>query len=65
MEDQTMYYDNHEMVRFQVIAEEWHDQTPNRPHGPGEEVEERKLAPYQIKGSMKSAGLGCSMWWDE
>lgn len=59
-----LFYDNHEWVRFQVIAEEWHDHTPTKPRGPGEEPEERKLAPYKIMGSMKQPGLGCCLWWD-
>lgn len=58
-----MYYDTHEMVRFQVIAEEWHDQTPSGPVGPGDEVVARANAPYRLVGSMKSSGLGVCLWW--
>ena len=62
---QRMYYDNHEMVRFRVIDESWHDQTPTKPLGRGEEAEERRKPPYMIKGSMKDPGLGVCLWWDE
>ncbi|GJC99610.1 RNA polymerase III subunit Rpc25 [Colletotrichum higginsianum] len=31
IEGDRLFYDNHEMVRFQVIDEEWHDQTPAGP----------------------------------
>ncbi|KAJ9137912.1 DNA-directed RNA polymerase 3 25 kd polypeptide [Pleurostoma richardsiae] len=65
LEDQQMYWDNHEMVRFTVVSEEWHDQTPTKPVEYGLEVEERKLPPYKIRGSMKGPGLGCCLWWDE
>jgi DNA-directed RNA polymerase III subunit RPC8 len=60
-----MYYDIHEMVRFQVIAEEWHDQTPTGPMGHGDEPEGQSIAPYKITASMKGPGLGCCLWWDE
>ncbi|RKU41171.1 DNA-directed RNA polymerase III subunit rpc25 [Coniochaeta pulveracea] len=65
-EDQTMYYDTHEMVRFQVLTEEWHDQTPTGPEGLIEEESGgRPIPPYRITGSMKGSGLGCCLWWDE
>jgi len=57
-----MYYDANEMVRFQVISEEWHDQTPT---GPVEIDTPALLPPYTITGSMKAAGLGCYLWWEE
>jgi DNA-directed RNA polymerase III subunit RPC8 len=59
-----MYYDTHEMVRFRVIAEDWHDQTPSGPVGPGDEPTVSAKAPYRITGSMKDSGLGCCLWWD-
>ncbi|KAK1764569.1 RNA polymerase III subunit Rpc25-domain-containing protein [Phialemonium atrogriseum] len=64
-EDQVMYYDIHEMVRFQVVSEDWHDQTPTGPLGVGDEPEGRTIAPYRITASMKGSGLGCCLWWDE
>ncbi|KAK3936481.1 RNA polymerase III subunit Rpc25-domain-containing protein [Diplogelasinospora grovesii] len=65
-DDQVMYYDNNEMVRVQVIAEEWHDQTPNGPpKDASEEPISRVRPPYQITGSMKGPGLGCYLWWEE
>ncbi len=60
-----MYYDTHEMVRVQVIGEEWHDQTPTGPIGAGDVNENLEVAPYKITGSMKASGLGCCLWWDE
>ncbi|KAL2114440.1 hypothetical protein VUR80DRAFT_7128 [Thermomyces stellatus] len=62
LEGDRLFYDNHEMVRFQVIDEEWHDQTPV---GPQQNVEENPpKAPYKIKGSMAKEGLGVCLWWD-
>ena len=49
------------MVRFQVIDEEWHDQTPA---GPTQTDEQPLKAPYKIKGSMAMDGLGVCLWWD-
>ncbi|CAK7208921.1 DNA-directed RNA polymerase III complex subunit Rpc25 [Sporothrix bragantina] len=65
IEDTRMFYDNHEMVRFRVIDEEWHDQTPTKPIERGEEPDERRNPPYRIRGSMKDPGLGVCIWWDE
>ena len=60
-----MYYDIHEMVRFQVVTEDWYDQTPTGPLGVSDEPEGRPIAPYRITASMKGPGLGCCLWWDE
>lgn len=62
LEGDRLFYDNHEMVRFQVVDEEWHDQTPV---GPQQNLEENPpKAPYRIKGSMAKEGLGVCLWWD-
>ncbi|KAL1839838.1 hypothetical protein VTJ49DRAFT_1069 [Mycothermus thermophilus] len=76
-DDQVMYFDNNEMVRFRVIAEEWHDQTPTKPgeaaalaaaaagEAPAEQpVPANYKPPYQIIGSMNGPGLGCCLWWE-
>ncbi|KAG7292189.1 hypothetical protein NEMBOFW57_002224 [Staphylotrichum longicolle] len=68
-EDQVMYFDNNEMVRFKVISEEWHDQTPSKPVEAAEGAEEEPAPtnskpPYQIVGSMNGPGLGCCLWWE-
>jgi DNA-directed RNA polymerase III subunit RPC8 len=56
-----LFYDNHEVVRFLVMEEEWHDQTPAGPH----QAEDAMLrTPYRIKGSMVADGLGVCLWWD-
>jgi DNA-directed RNA polymerase III subunit RPC8 len=66
-----MYFDNNEMVRCRVIAEEWHDQTPSKPVEAVETPEEGPLPvinskpPYSLTGSMNGAGLGCCLWWEE
>jgi len=60
-----MYYDVNEMVRFQVISEEWNDQTPTGPLGVTDEPEGETISPYRITASMKGSGLGGSLWWDE
>ncbi|KAK3372552.1 RNA polymerase III subunit Rpc25-domain-containing protein [Podospora didyma] len=65
-DDQVMYYDNNEMVRFQVVGEEWHDQTPTGPLEAAEDLATQiKMPPYKITGSMKGPGLGCYLWWEE
>ncbi|CAH0033109.1 unnamed protein product [Clonostachys rhizophaga] len=65
MDDVRLYYDTNEMVRFQVIDEEWHDQTPAGPsQAGGADEEENAIAPYKIKGSMAREGLGVCLWWD-
>ncbi|KAH7326354.1 RNA polymerase III subunit Rpc25-domain-containing protein [Stachybotrys elegans] len=58
---ESLFYDIHEMVRFQVIDEEWHDQTPA---GPTQTDEAAVKTPYRIKGSMARDGLGVCLWWD-
>ncbi len=68
-EDQVMYFDNNEMVRFKVISEEWHDQTPSKPVEVVEGTEEEPAPtnskpPYRITGSMSGPGLGCCLWWE-
>ena len=62
VEDSRLFYDNHEMVRFQVLDEEWHDQTPA---GPSQGEDAPAKSPYRIKGSMVRDGLGVCLWWDE
>ncbi|KAL1902047.1 DNA-directed RNA polymerase III complex subunit Rpc25 [Ceratocystis pirilliformis] len=59
---ENLIMDNNEMVRFQVIDEEWHDQTPDGPS----QVDDPNLrkAPYKINGSMAKEGLGICYWWD-
>jgi RNA polymerase III subunit Rpc25. len=62
-----MYFDNNEMVRFRVIAEDWHDQTPSKPteaEGTEEAAQANYKPPYQIIGSMNGPGLGCCLWWE-
>ncbi|KAI1467479.1 RNA polymerase III subunit Rpc25-domain-containing protein [Daldinia caldariorum] len=58
-----MWYDKNEMVRLQVIEEEWHDQTPESAEE--EAVDKaKKLSPYRIKGTMMKEGLGVCLWWE-
>lgn len=61
MEGAQLFYDNHEMVRFQVLEEEWHDQTPA---GPTQAEDVVAKTPYKIKGTMAAGGLGCCIWWE-
>lgn len=63
VDDQVLYFDENEMVRFSVLAEEWHDQAPNGPLETEQPVV-NLTPPYKITGSMKVPGLGCSIWWD-
>lgn len=69
-----MYFDDNEMVRFRVIAEEWHDQAPSKPVEAVEVPEGTEgvaappintKPPYTITGSMSGPGLGCCLWWEE
>ena len=67
---ESMYFDNHEMVRVQVVDEEWHDLSPDgpveAPNGPEEDAPVvKKTPPYRIIGSMQSEGLGVCLWWDQ
>ncbi|RCI09673.1 hypothetical protein L249_3844 [Ophiocordyceps polyrhachis-furcata BCC 54312] len=62
LEGTHMFYDKNEMVRFQVIDEEWHDQTPV---GPTQSEDVPAKTPYKIKGTMAYDGLGCCLWWDD
>ena len=64
-----MYFDDNEMVRFKVLTEEWHDQTPSKPVEAAEGAEEAPAPtntkpPYRITGSMSGRGLGCCLWWE-
>ncbi|CAI4213708.1 unnamed protein product [Parascedosporium putredinis] len=62
VEDDRLYFDNHEMVRVQVVDEEWHDQAPL---GPLQNPEDNPpKPPYKITGSMRKEGLGACIWWD-
>ncbi|KAK6958218.1 hypothetical protein Daesc_001013 [Daldinia eschscholtzii] len=62
-EGDPMWYDKNEMVRLQVIEEEWHDQTPESAEQ--EAVDKaKKLSPYRIKGTMMKEGLGVCLWWE-
>ncbi|PHH81307.1 hypothetical protein CDD82_1051 [Ophiocordyceps australis] len=61
MEDTRLFFDLHEIVRFQVIDEEWHDQTPT---GPLQAEDAPAKTPYRIKGTMAGDGLGPCLWWD-
>ncbi|KAF4506498.1 hypothetical protein G6O67_006578 [Ophiocordyceps sinensis] len=61
LDDQQLYYDVHETVRFQVVEEEWYDQTPT---GPLQAEDAPAKTPYRIKGSMANEGLGVCIWWD-
>lgn len=60
-DDQRLFYDKHEIVRFQVTEEEWHDQTPE---GPTQTDDPTQKIPYKIRGSMAAEGLGPCIWWD-
>ncbi|CAM1503033.1 Fc.00g078090.m01.CDS01 [Cosmosporella sp. VM-42] len=60
-DEERLFYDNHEMVRFQIIDEEWHDQAPA---GPSQVDDAPPKTPYRIKASMGAEGLGVCLWWD-
>ncbi|KAL8387561.1 hypothetical protein RB595_009824 [Gaeumannomyces hyphopodioides] len=63
VDGEDMYYDIHEVVRFRVSSEEWHDQTPTKPIE-GNEPNDKK-PPYRITGTMKEEGLGVCLWWGD
>jgi DNA-directed RNA polymerase III subunit RPC8 len=58
----SLFYDNHETVRFRVESEEWNDQ---QPIGPNNKIDETRQSPYKIIASMEDPGLGPCLWWDE
>jgi DNA-directed RNA polymerase III subunit RPC8 len=60
-EGDRLYYDPGEMLRFQVVDEEWHDQTPL---GPNQTADTAAKIPYKIKGNIAGEGLGPCFWWD-
>lgn len=60
-DEERLFYDNHEMVRFQIVDEEWHDQAPA---GPSQADDAPPKTPYRIKASMAAEGLGVCLWWD-
>jgi len=63
---QSMPYATHEVVRFRVMEEEWHDQTPDKPIEHGAEANNvLRDPPLRIKGSMRESGLGLCLWWDD
>ncbi|KAI0144652.1 RNA polymerase III subunit Rpc25 [Xylariaceae sp. FL1272] len=64
IEGSDMWYDKNEMVRFQVIGEEWYDQVPDSGED-GAMERAKKISPYNIKGTMISTGLGVCLWWDD
>ncbi|KAK5188193.1 DNA-directed RNA polymerase III complex subunit Rpc25, partial [Cryomyces antarcticus] len=46
---QEAFFDNHEVVRFRVEAENWHDLSPQQQPKPGDgEAERDQKAPYSI-----------------
>jgi len=53
------------MVRFRVVEEKWHDQTPTKPIEQAEEADKGHEPPYVIRGSMNDVGLGVCLWWGE
>ncbi|KAI2616541.1 RNA polymerase III subunit Rpc25-domain-containing protein [Hypoxylon sp. NC1633] len=57
------FYDKHEIVRFQVTTEVWHDQTPDNTEQEALDMA-RKMSPYKIGGSMMKEGLGVCLWWE-
>ncbi|KAK0730715.1 RNA polymerase III subunit Rpc25-domain-containing protein [Lasiosphaeris hirsuta] len=64
VEGQVLYYDNNEMVHFEVMGEEWRDQAPTGPLDLSiDQAASELLPPYKITASMKRAGLGCAIWW--
>ncbi|KAI8958778.1 RNA polymerase III subunit Rpc25-domain-containing protein [Daldinia sp. FL1419] len=62
-EGDPMWYDKNEMVRLQVIEEEWYDQTPESAEQEAVDMA-KKLSPYRIRGTMMKEGLGVCLWWE-
>ncbi|KAH9887780.1 RNA polymerase III subunit Rpc25-domain-containing protein [Xylariomycetidae sp. FL2044] len=64
VDEERMYYDKNEMVRFSVVDESWNDQIPDSAEQEALE-KAKKLSPYSIKGTMMKEGLGVCLWWDD
>ena len=60
-----LFYDSAETVLFQVIDEEWNDQTPAGPAQTQEDEDKELETPYKIVGSMARDGLGVLLWWEQ
>lgn len=63
-EDESLYYDTHEIVRVKIESEEWCDQSPVGP-SKADDVAEERQSPYSLQGSMVDPGLGPIIWWQE
>ncbi|KAI0136374.1 RNA polymerase III subunit Rpc25-domain-containing protein [Xylariales sp. AK1849] len=64
VDEERMYFDQHETVRLQIIDEIWHDQTPESTSEDAVE-KAKKISPYSIRGTMMKEGLSCCIWWAE
>lgn len=68
---EKMYFDNHEMVRVQVVGEEWHSEKMNGQIDISTDIDadsqslDSRKASFKIIGSMQSEGLGVCLWWDQ
>jgi DNA-directed RNA polymerase III subunit RPC8 len=63
----TLYYDNHDTVRFRIEEEHWFDQSPTGPAagaGNGGDPAGAPRSPYTLLASMEDPGLGPCLWWD-
>lgn len=68
---EELYYDTNEIVRLKVVSEEWQNPPPAEPTESTDELLEasqeiiNQRPVWKIIGSMREAGLGCYIWWDE
>ncbi|KAH8657026.1 DNA-directed rna polymerase III 25 kd polypeptide [Tricladium varicosporioides] len=62
-DEEKLYFDNHEKVRFRIEEEKWHDQSPQGPGKDGDGEGEGK-SPYSLVAAMDDSGLGPCLWWD-
>ena len=63
-DDNELFFDVGEVVRFRVESEQWHDQSPDAPPKATDTAAEiERKVPYSIIASMCDAGLGPVTWW--
>ncbi|KAF3938452.1 hypothetical protein ABW19_dt0203321 [Dactylella cylindrospora] len=62
-EDDELYFDKNELIRFRVEEEEFNDNTPVDPALRDSLADADMSPPYRLIGSCYQSGLGVVAWW--